>query len=352
MKDIFELSATANTNVEGSSQITQNTLEPVKWLREIMDAAKTEHYFAQFAKQSVVPKNASSVVFPYRTKYIANSDWEADVSENTTVNWTTFDTLDGVEVEPAAHNGGIAISDEAIRRNALDLVRAAKEELTYHSGDLVDLHVRDQLTDDSNQAGAASRGAYTIYGGDARAESELESGDVLTPDMLADAKTNLQSKTLTYWDPGTPADEDISSVTANPWKSSKQQPFVALLGVEQEGSLLKDSQFMNASEYGSNDIIMNGEIGKYAGLKVISTANTRSFTTSSSLDGGSNAGAAGNRCVVMKALTSIGLAWGRKPRLRVFDYPSDLQKRMVLDLAYKASVIHSDAICYIDVTNS
>lgn len=349
MKDIFELSETAIANVKGSTQLAGYTLEPAIWLKELIDASKAKHFFAQFAKQSVVPNNTTSVVFPYRTAYLAA--WEADAAENAEVNWTTLNNLDGIEVVPADHNAGIAISDRAIRRNALDLVRSAKDELMYRAGDLVDLAVRDALTASSNQAGASTRGAYTVYGGDARAESELAAGDTLTPDHLVEAKTKLHSKILKYWTPATPAAEAVSSVVANPWQIDNSEPFVAIISPEQEGTLLKDSQFMNAAEYGSNEVLMNGEIGKFVGLKIITSANTRAFTTSSALDGGSNAGANGHRCVVFKAIKAMGLAWGQKPRLRVFDWPSELQKRMVLDLAYAATTIHKDSICYIDVAD-
>jgi len=350
MKDIFELSETAASNVKGSSQLASYTLEPVVWLKELIDCAKQRHFFAQFAKQSVVPPNTTSVVFPYKTAVI--SSWESDAAENAEVNWTTMNNLDGVEVVPADHNAGIAISDKAIRRNALDLIRAAKDELLFHAGDLVDLAVRNALVASTNQAGASTRGAYTVYGGDARADSELANGDTLTPDHLVEAKTKLHSTILKYWTPSTPAPEAVSSVTANPWQSDPAEPFVAIIAPEQEGALFKDSQFMNAAEYGSNEAIMNGEIGKFVGLKIITSCNTKSFTSGgTAADGGGNAGATGHRCVVFKAIKAVGLAWGQKPRLRVFDWPSELQKRMVLDLAYAAAAIHKDAICYIDVAD-
>lgn len=355
MKDIFELSETQISDVKGSAQLTGYTLEPVTWLKEVIDAAKTRHLFAQFAKQSIVPENTTSVVFPYRVQYLPNASWGGDAGENTEINWTTLNNLDGIEVVPLDHNAGVAISDRALRRNALDLIRSAKDDLIYRSGDFVDLHVRDTLCASANQAiaGASGRGAYTVYGGDARADSELANGDTLTPDMIIDAKTKLHSKVMKFWTPGAPAAEQVNTnVIANPWTMDATEPFVCVLGVEQEGALLKDSQFMNAAEYGDREPIMTGEIGKYAGVKIISTANTTAFTAAgASPDGGAVAGATGHRCVMFKALKSMGLAWGLKPRLRIFDWPSKLQRRMVMDLAYKAATIHKDAICYIDCSD-
>ena len=262
----------------------------------------------------------------------------------------------GVEAVPADKNAGVAISERALRTNAVDLVREARDQLTYYAGDVVDLAVRNALVASSNQAssGSSGRGAYTVYGGDARADSELATGDTLTPDMIVDAKTKLTSTIMKYWTPSSPAAEQINTdVTANPWRPASNEPFVLTIAPEQEKALLKDSQFMNFSEYGGREAIMEGEIGKYVGAKVISTANTKAFSASgTAADGGGAAGATGHRVVLFKALKAIGLAWAQKPRLRVFDYPSDLQKRMVMDLAYKAVAIHKDAICYLDVADS
>ncbi|MFA5407025.1 MAG: hypothetical protein WC307_06735, partial [Candidatus Nanoarchaeia archaeon] len=96
MKSIFELTnETAVSNVRGSSQLAGYTMQPVSWLRELIDAAKIEHYHAQLAKQAMVPENQNSVVFPYRKEYIQNASWSASATENADVNWTTFDKTDG-----------------------------------------------------------------------------------------------------------------------------------------------------------------------------------------------------------------------------------------------------------------
>jgi N4-gp56 family major capsid protein len=356
MKSIFELTnETAVANVRGSTQLAGYTLQPVSWLREIIDAAKIQHYHAQFAKQAMVPVGQTSTVFPYRTEYIPNGSWSATVAENTDVAWTTFNKMNGVEVAPADYNAGIAFSERSLRTNALNLVRDARADLVYHAGDLVDISVRNSINASANQAatGASGRGSYTVYGGDARADSELATGDTLTPDMLVKAKTKLNSTKMTYWNPSSPAAEALnSSVTANPWKNTPDAPFVAIIAPEQEEALLKDSQFMNAGEYGGREAIMNGEIGKFVSVKIVSTPNTKSFTASgTAADGGGAAGATGHRCLMFKSLVAAGLAWGQKPRLRVFDWPSALEKRMILDLAYGSTVIQKDAIVNLDVAD-
>lgn len=352
MKTIFELAAGDTTTTEArGTQRTTYALEPTIWLREILDAAKKRHFFAQFAFQGVVQPGNKDIIVPYRTAYMQPADWEASVGEGVAVTYTTMSNLDGVTIAPADTNYGIAISNRALRINALDLVRAAKDELVFRAGDAVDIAVALKIGD-ATAATSTVRGAQTVYGGDARAESELATGDTLTTDMIADAKTKLQSTTCKYWNPASPAAEGTSSAKKNPWASDAGEPFVFGIAPEQENVLLKDSQFINAAEYGGREVIMNGEIGRYLGVKIFVAPNTEAFTTSSSADGGGNAGAVGHRCLMFKARRAIALAWGQKPALRVFDYPSELERRLILEMAYATTTVHNDAVVFVDVADA
>ncbi len=49
-------------------------------------------------------------------------------------------------------------------------------------------------------------------------------------------------------------------------------PNVLVIHPDQEGTLLKDNRFIDASRYGDRDPILNGEIGRLAGLNVLVTA--------------------------------------------------------------------------------
>jgi hypothetical protein len=56
--------------------------------------------------------------------------------------------------------------------------------------------------------------------------------------------------------------------------------------------------------------------------------------------------------MMIKANTAVGLAWALKPRLVVFDFPSELEKRLVLEQSYGTGVIQPDAIVHIDVADT
>lgn len=348
MKTVEELGHTTTTDVRGSAY-SGYELEPAVWEKDIIDAAKKQWYFAQFAYQTELGEGKKDAIVPIRSKY--GLSWEASVGESTEVNFTDLANLDGVTFTPADANYAIAISNRALRVNALDLLKAAKEELTYQAGDVVDIAVATALKG-ATAAGASTAGAQTIYGGDAQADSALTTGDKFTTDMVADAKTKLQSTICRYWTPGSPAAEQVSSATKNPWKNEAGEPFVLFVSPEQENVLLKDSQFVNAAEYGSSEVLMNGEIGKYLGVKIVVTPNVPSFTVGgTSPDGGGVAGATGHRCMMIKARKAMGLAWGQKPKLHIVPFESYLEQRLIMEMAYQAKTLQNDAIVFIDVTD-
>lgn len=349
---------TTTTDVRGTSR-TAYALEPTNWLKEINDAAQKVHYFKQFAYATKVPKGNKDVIVPYRTSFLKSvrtglttGDWESSASEGADVSFTKLNNLDGVQITPTQKNAGVTISNWALQTNAIDLIKAAKAELTYHAGDLVDLDISYAVAN-ATASTSTARGAQTVYGGDARAESELATGDTLTPEKIADAKTRLMSSTCKYWTPSSPAAEAVSSAEKNPWKNIPGDPFVLFVAPEQENALMKDSQFINASEYGNNEVVMNGEIGKYLGIKVVVTDNVQKFTASgTALDGGGAVGATGHRCILCKPKAAYAFAEAIAPRILVEDYPRQLSKDVILEMAYGVSVVHGDAIVFVDVTDA
>ena len=358
MKSIFELAATTGDttagDTRGDSRSTNYMLEPVMWLREIVDAAKKDHIFTQFADQRLVTSGNKSIIFPYRTAMIPEGQYPTSAGAGAAVTFTRLNNLNGVEIVPADANAGIALPNRTMRTHALDLVRQAKDELIYHAGEMVDVYTATSLGD-ATAAVTAARGAQTIYGGDARADSELATGDTIVVDHVADAKTKLQSTICKYWNPSSPAAEAVSSQSKNPWKSTPREPFVLAIAPEQENVFLKSSQFVNAAEYGDRAVIMNGEIGSvggYLGTKIVVSNNVESFTAAGTGTDASTAAATGHRCMYFKAKKSMGFAWGLKPALKVFDFPTELETRLVLELAYAAGVIHDDAVCFIDVADA
>lgn len=350
-KRIIELADTTTTDVGGAAY-SGNLLSPAIWLKEIIDAAKKKHYAAQFALTRQLSENQKDLIIPLRTHYIGSgvaNTWAGSAGQGVAVSYTSLNTLCGISLSPTDQNYGIAISNRAIRTNAVDVIREAREQLIYAAGDTIDREVFLQLGDDANRATSGARGSQAVLGGDATQASELAAGDTLTTDLIAKARRFLMSSTQQVLTLGT--GYATATIKKNPWTNDAGEPFVFFIAPEQEEVLLTDGQFINASQYGSDKIIHNGEIGEYLGIKVVVTDNTPSFAASVTHEDGTTTAVAQHRCVMTKARKAVALAYGLQPRLAVFDFPSELEKRLVLEMAYAAKQLYSDAIVHVDVAD-
>ncbi|RLG11857.1 N4-gp56 family major capsid protein [Candidatus Pacearchaeota archaeon] len=355
---IKELGVTTASDVQGTS-FTAYGLQPVQFLKEVVDAAKKQLYFANFVRVIHAPQGTKDVVIPKRSAYLGRSGVSFDTSEPDTSDITVTDltSLDSVTATPSPVFAGVAISNYALRTNALNLVQAAKEELSYAIGDRVDRAIAVALGD-ATAATSSAAGAQLLYGGDATSDTSLSDGDVITTDLVAKAKRYLQTTVCKYWSSGT---EGTSSATKNPWQNTADDPFVLFIGPAQEEVFLKDSQFVNAAEYGSDIVIQNGEIGSYLGIRIVVTNNVESvaagttFSSSAPAPDGTTSGTAATdftRCILCKPKAACALVWGRDPQIKVFDYPQRDQTWITLVADYAVKVIHDDAIVWLDVADA
>jgi len=265
--------------------------------------------------------------------------------------------MNGEGIIPTPKYAGVAISNYALRSNALNLVQYAKDELTYGIGDHIDYYIVSAIGDATDASSGTTFGAQTLYGGDATSDSTLSTGDVITTDLVAKGARYLKQKTCYYWSSGT----ETQCADKNPWAPRSDEPFVLFIGPAQEETFRKDSQFVNASEYGSDKVIHNGEIGEYLGIKIIVTNNLEQVATTgvspdiaqtALTESYVNPGAEMTRCIMMKAKKAFTFVWGQKPQLKVFDYPQRDQTWITLTCAYAGAVIQDDAIVFIDVSNA
>jgi N4-gp56 family major capsid protein len=343
---IFELGDSTSTATAGTS-FTAYMNQPTLWLKDIVDAAKKRHFFAQFVNQVTAEPGSRDVIVNKRTNYLRT--WEASAGEGAAVAYTTMDTLNGVQISPVDYNYGVAVPNRSLRVNKVDMIRAAKEELIYHAGDLVDIAVATAFKGATESTDAVA-GAQLIYGGAKAEDKDLVLGDVITTDLISDAIEKLKSDVNWVWNHSAGTEAPGATVaTKNPWPN--ENDYTLFIGPAQENVFRKDSQFVNAAEYGDRTVLKTGEIGDYLGLKVIVTNNIPTAATgAAALDaGGSTVATTINRCILTKPRKAVTLAWGQKPRLAVIDFERELEKDIILEQAYAAGVIHSDAVCHIDV---
>jgi N4-gp56 family major capsid protein len=153
-----------------------------------------------------------------------------------------------------------------------------------------------------------------------------------------------------YWNSNTFTKSDVSK---NPWSDS-DSPFVLFISPEQWETLMKDSQFSNAMEYGGREAVLQGQIAQFAGIKIVVTEKVPSFkdgqsykVTGTETDADVN----GHICVLCKARVGATIAWGRKAEFKIFDWPVADQVRIKMSLAYGVEVVHPDSIVRIIVSD-
>lgn len=348
---------TKQSDTEGSAT-SSTALEPTIWLKKIVDAAKTTFFFKSAVREERLKQGQKDLVIPYRSKYLGSGvQYTATTpAAGTGITTTKIDNLDGVTFTPTMQASRVSIGNFAIRTNVVSLVRAAQDELVYSIGDKVDAYIATTLGDTTSTT-SATLGAQTLYGGDATSDNTLRTGDILTTDMVAEARKLLMTKNKQYRaSTGTGGGTGAVSgtVTGNPWSSSPAEPFILFIGPSQEEAFLKDSQFVNAAEYGSREALLNGEIGKYLGIKIVSTNNVEQVA--SGVDGpdedAGTAGATMTRCMLVKAGVCGALVWGQEPKLSFFDNVPEVSQEVVLETAYICDTIHGDAIVFIDVSDA
>lgn len=303
----------ANETTTGSSGVS--TVQPSIWLQEILEAAKKKMYFEQFAYVTVVPKGNKDVRVPIAT---TNLSFTSSTSEATSRTMTEVTNVNVVTFTPAVQKLGAKISKENVDTTAVDFVRFARTQMAYDAALKIDNAFATAIN-------AASAPAATLYGGDATNTTTLEAGDILTTDLIAKGQRYLK---------------------ANGWVSEPDRQFVLFISAVNEEALLKDSQFVNAAEYGSNEVIMNGEIGRYLGLRIISTEQCPSAAT---WGGGS---LAGHSLYLVKAKVAYGIAYRDRPTLD-FEYKKDDAAYCIyLDMAFQCKTLQEGAIVLIKVLDA
>jgi len=103
---------------------------------------------------------------------------------------------------------------------------------------------------------------------------------------------------------------------------------VMMIGSSQERNMLKISDFIDASKYGSNAPIMNGEIGMVYGMKVLLHTGLSTKT-------------------VFAHPSALGFAFSQEARVQSFYDLKELGNRWSLDTIYGASILDSGKRCVV-----
>lgn len=313
MKQTMQDFATGDTT---TSTTGISTVQGKYWIQEILATAKQKMFFEQFAYVTSVRPGNKDVEVPIATSHLT---FTATTAEGTDRTMTQIDNLNTVTFTPATKKFGAAVSKDVVRTSQVDVVRWAREEIIYDAALTIDVAFATAME-------AASSPAATLYGGDATSTATIESGDVLTTDLIA---------------------QSIRYLKSNGWYPEPSKPFVLFMAAANEEALMKDSQFVNAAEYGSNEVVMNGEIGRYLGVKVISTEQSPSHA-----DWGAGSNIAGHTCFLVKARVSYGIAYGERPSLDFEYHKNQAEFRVYLDMAYQCKTLQENAMVMVKVSDA
>lgn len=374
MKDIFELTGeTTAANIAGSS-VTSTGLKPTEYLKEVMDGAKKQMYFGSSIRNLTLAPGHYQMVIPKRKRYWVQGDmtWNTAGSLNggsgagtgpyantqADMSFTGYDRLDNVTVKPLPEIVGVSFRRWDLKTNAVNLLDFAKDDLMQAIADRIEYKIVIALGDATANASTAA-GCTVLYGGDATSENTLSDGDIITTDLIAKAKSRLQNN-MFWYRAGDAQYGAETKVTAtyfkNPWRSTPDDPFVIYIGPSQMEAIEKDSQFVNASEYGGREVVLNGEEGKlkYIGVKVVmSDRLERVASGGTTIDGeSSTAGGDMTRCVLMKPKAAAAIVYGEKPFVDSWDEKDQDSVRVAVKMVLAVAVVQDDAIVLLDVTDA
>lgn len=328
-RKIFKLADTT-TATSGMPTTTPGTvgIQGALWFKEIIKYAEDLRRFDQAVMHNeyMVNTGAREVMIPRSTSHLDITDSTAEGADRT---MTAMDNLSTTAVTMAASDfkkGGVTISKELAMTSMVDLVAEARYKVTQHLAKTLDTSIVTEFQDSS----VTNR----VFGGSGVTDpSGLATGDILTTDLVADARAEIEENDFV--------------------------PKILYIAPAQMKAFRKDSQFVNAAEYGSNEVVLKGEVGNYLGLKVITTTNAATFASGATDTNQSSYtwGAAGHCCMLVgtngwNQLVSGVVGWKEKPNTD-YDYNKyQSEHRIYANQAFKVKILEPKAMCLIKVTDA
>ena len=112
-----------------------------------------------------------------------------------------------------------------------------------------------------------------------------------------------------------------------------------ILHPRQLGDLMKDSQFINAYQYGGREVILNGELGRIGGLRVL---------ISDEIDVASSKGKALLVGRHKDGTPAFGIALKASPRIETERNALERSTTFVATEEWDMQMLHANAVCTIE----
>lgn len=375
MEESYQKLAETETGDIRGSAVTSYGLQPVTYLREVVDGAKNEMMIHPWVREDTLPVGTHQLSIPKRTQYKGyyGSTWNTAGSDtggsgagtgpyaNTIadISWDTVDNYDNVTAIPLPVIIGKALREYDLDTNAINYLNEVKNDLSHDVADRIEFLLAQQLGDATDSTSTVA-GAQTLFGGDATSSATLAAGDVITTDIIVKATRKLGDlqygyRASTYY--GAETLVAISDYRKNPWQNTADDPYVMWIGPAQEEALRKDSQFVNAAEFGRDVIIREGReapgfFAKYIGVYIVTSNHMERTAAGGTAPDTQTAAVACTQCIMAKPKKAVAVVYGKRPELRVWDYNERHQKRMAIVMYFDTVVIHPDAVIKILVSDA
>jgi len=277
MRSLQQLAGTITTSIA--------SLEPTEIIaRQVEEAARANLIAMQVCRvnRDLVGSPARSLIVGKRGTITAGT--VAEGSEITLVN----PTYSPATITPVKYGVGVEITYDAIEAFQFDLINDWLAEAGYAMAKAIDTDILTEIMKPS-----ADKGTVTA----------TTSGVLSYDDVVA----------------------AVAKVRGNNWS-----PDVLIIHPDQAEDLLKDTKFINAQAYGSREPILNGEIGQFAGLKVLVTTQQTSGSA-----------------VVLDSKRAAIVAVKRDLTVRRREEPSRDAITVYVTQMLKSGVVNEDAICLI-----
>ncbi len=312
--------ANAGNRSSGLSSVMGDT-----WAKRIIFDAQPKRvlskYFIEFT--DLMGTNDISLIIPKIGDVNLMGGRTSDL-EGTARAMVEFTTAANVSVTLTATDvklGGCAISFETAQATRVSIIEMAHKQLVAQ-------YLKTIETDANNTLEGVSSPATTVYGGSATSTATLAAGDTITVDKIVDMKMGL-------------VEENFG-----------QAPGDAVLFIhpKQFGQLLKSSQFVNAAEFGGNQVVRKGQIEEYigcvievstlVGVKVTSSGDSYSALGAQSTWGPGN----GHYAYMIDPSAAAGIVWKEKAKVKVVAEDDERVYKILLDSWYKMSRINEKSI--------
>lgn len=220
------------TNSFQSSATAAGYINPTLWVRQIEDFAKAKTVMEPLGKKLM---NLFGVAGASANEQFSAEITASDLTESTAITPSAI-SYTQITYTPSEVGLAVAITQKEKVRSINDIMAEKARDMGYALAKKLD---QDIFT-------ALASTTITNFVPNGVAVSAIASSDTINTDVIADA---------------------IAAIRANDYDAK-----YLVIHPNQEKALMKLSQFVDASVYGGREVVMNGEIGRYLGLRVLVTS--------------------------------------------------------------------------------